>query len=463
MLCPLFVIFGCHPTAPEKDSTGTVDADGDGYGSTEDCDDGDARVFPGAEEDCLSAEDEDCDGLAGECPSDPGASISGATEVFALGFDVEGDGLGELLVRESEGRVSYLLSGGDLEGNVVAGSATTSFGPGEVDGSDGPSSWAAVGDFDAGGGDDVVFLDTLTCDHVYSTSSVWLYWGEMLATGLLGPEQADRLYEAGCYDGDATPLQPVALDDMDGDGGAELLVAVLDVDAGEWRETIFLGATLQAVGSAFSESDADIILREDGDYNRGTAGDIDGDGMGDLWVGLDEALLVVWGSDLAVGGSFEIEAIGISVAAADFSNATIGVAGDLNGDGLSDLVSDVVIHDGSHWIIFGPGIEGPTLLPNADLTVDDHNYRSFARIGDLDEDGKDDIALSDGSDPNPPDLMRTLLIAGSDLAEGGEVELTADHVHYDAVTPGASDVSGDGAPDLILERSDGIEIIFGPF
>ena len=48
-----------------------IDSDGDGYGSTEDCDDGQASVNPGMEEDCDEVIDEVDSGAP--CTEDSGA------------------------------------------------------------------------------------------------------------------------------------------------------------------------------------------------------------------------------------------------------------------------------------------------------------------------------------------------------------------------------------------------------
>ena len=60
----LSLVFGCPADKPEEtggDPPQVVDADGDGWDSTEDCDDSDAAVNPGAEELC-NERDDDCNG-----------------------------------------------------------------------------------------------------------------------------------------------------------------------------------------------------------------------------------------------------------------------------------------------------------------------------------------------------------------------------------------------------------------
>jgi hypothetical protein len=76
---------GCDSNNPIKDDTGpdvSVDADGDGYTTDEDCDDSDPTVHPGADELCDEV-DNDCDGEIDE----------GSDNIFY--GDVDGDGYGD--------------------------------------------------------------------------------------------------------------------------------------------------------------------------------------------------------------------------------------------------------------------------------------------------------------------------------------------------------------------------------
>ena len=77
------------PSPTDSGLTDSRDADGDGYGANEDCDDGDPSVHPGAQEVCdLSDRDEDCDGGADD--NDPG----GASGKLTWYWDGDEDGHG---------------------------------------------------------------------------------------------------------------------------------------------------------------------------------------------------------------------------------------------------------------------------------------------------------------------------------------------------------------------------------
>ena len=85
LLLAILLAVGCPDnTKPidDTDGTGPVDADGDGFNSDEDCNDGDPTVYPGAEESCDEI-DNDCDGEVDE-----------GTDQTYYG-DVDGDGFGD--------------------------------------------------------------------------------------------------------------------------------------------------------------------------------------------------------------------------------------------------------------------------------------------------------------------------------------------------------------------------------
>jgi hypothetical protein len=89
-LLATLLLTACPAPKPTDDTglTGEVDMDGDGFLSSEDCDDGDAAVFPGAVERC-NGYDDDCDGFVDD--ADPGLDDGTVYHV-----DGDGDGWGSM-------------------------------------------------------------------------------------------------------------------------------------------------------------------------------------------------------------------------------------------------------------------------------------------------------------------------------------------------------------------------------
>lgn len=117
--------------------------------------------------------------------------------------------------------------------------------------------------------------------------------------------------------------------------------------------------------------------------------DLDGDGRADLVTQAGRrTLFVVWGSDK-----------GLSGAAAARLTGSAPLAGDVNGDGHTDLVvGEGEVDDNAVRILLGPfSREGtPRRTLSLDLTPSDQHYAVGvpAALGDVTGDGKDDLLVS---------------------------------------------------------------------
>ena len=115
-LLTLLALWACDASGPGDDhgpdtagdsAAGEPDQDLDGYGVSEDCDDADPAVNPGAREVCNGVDD-DCDGVV------DGADAAEASPWYP---DLDGDGYGdaEAMVRSCEAPEGYIPLSGDCD------------------------------------------------------------------------------------------------------------------------------------------------------------------------------------------------------------------------------------------------------------------------------------------------------------------------------------------------------------
>ena len=219
-------------------------------------------------------------------------------------------------------------------------------------------------------------------------------------------------------------------------------------------------------------------------------GDVNGDGLDDVAIAAPRSdyvntapdaggVMVVFGRrgglediDLRAEdmGGFRI----IGAKASDGAGRSISAAGDVNGDGLADLIVGVPYardRAGEAYVVFGKADFGAVNLTQLQIDGQHRGYRlldtgfgggfaeSVSGVGDVDRDGLDDIAITwvDGvavvygkADGRELDLVD---LGSHDAASTGFKMLSATRVSSVA---DAGDVNGDGWPDLVVgqrERS----------
>lgn len=223
------------------------------------------------------------------------------------------------------------------------------------------------------------------------------------------------------------------------------------------------------------------------------AGDVNGDGIDDLIIGApynraSGSAYVVFGKRTAFAANFALASLdgtnGFRIQA-DAAGMILGIgvssAGDLNGDGIDDIVIGAAYassggsNSGSSYVVFGSTTPFAATLPVGNLNgsngfrlpgaaASDFSGFPVQSAGDFNGDGIDDLAIGAiGADPNGSESGSGYVVFGQRFAFPANFALSSlngsNGVRIDGVAAGdrasygfsnAGDINGDGISDLIL-------------
>ncbi len=346
------------------DTAGATDADGDGWSPPEDCDDADADVSPDAHEVCGNDTDEDCDGAADECRLPDGTSLAGAADARILGGayldelgsslvapDLDGDGVAEVIVaaENADGggtfRGGVYLFEGPFAGDVGAADAVASW-FGADDARVGQA--LAAGDLDGDGAVDLVVGSSRDGSNGLYAGAAFVVRGPLDAAG---GSLADADILRGTDTADYTGMALAVTD------GALAVAAYGESDRSGGAGAVYVLGSVPA-GSADLRDAADAILTglaTDDEFGHVLAdgGDLDGDGLGDLVVGApgNDTSADGAGAAYVFVGPFtddrtaaDADATRYGLATYDYAGYSVAGGADVDGDGYDDLVVGA-LHD----------------------------------------------------------------------------------------------------------------------
>jgi hypothetical protein len=292
---------------------------------------------------------------------------------------------------------------------------------------------------------------------------IWVLGGVAALAGLAGLASAQVVHvRAGDFQGDVGDQLGAAVSgagDVDGDGVADYIVGAPNYTADIVGDLVVVGRiavlsgrtgavlfdpTGPSVGSAFGASVA-------------AAGDVNNDGFADVVIGAPFD-----GSGPTVGGSVTVLAGPDGVELYKFFGGTFGDqlgvdvagAGDVNNDGFADIVagstnSDVNASNAGLVRVYS-GADGSVLHSFFGGAVNDRLGRSVAGVGDIDNDGFDDVAAAFLGDVNASNAGAVRIYSGATGAILRQIDGDAANDALGSALASAGDLNNDGAPDILI-------------
>ncbi len=297
--------------------------------------------------------------------------------------------------------------------------------------------------------------------------------------------------------------------DINGDGCDDLIIGAYYYPGGsvKGRSYVVFGGSGVGSSEVFNLSGLNGAngFKLDGENNNDQSGvsvsvigDINGDGYADLLIGANGypggsfkgRSYVIFGGSRVVGsgGVFNLSSLnGINGFKLDgennidYSGASVGAAGDVNGDGHTDLIIDAFGYPGDSrkgrsYLVFGdPGVGGSGVFHLSSLNGingfkldgennNDNSGRFVSGAGDINGDGYSDLLIGAYGYPQGNNTGRNYVVFGGPgiVGSSGVFNLSSlngangfkldgeNNGDYSGISGVAGDINGDGVGDLLI-------------
>ncbi|WP_262905867.1 beta strand repeat-containing protein [Hymenobacter terricola] len=397
--------------------------------------------------------------------NDPAATANDNFGFTVAGVgDVNGDGYGDVVIgafgTSSNAGKAYLYLGTSTGLattpavlNDPAATANDNFG----------FTVAGVGDVNGDGYGDVVI-------GAFGTSSnagkAYLYLGT--STGLATTPAVLNDPAATANDYFAYNVAGAGAGDVNGDGYSDIIVGAQGTSTFQGKAYVYLGSSAGLVTTPSTTLSEPAAANFDY-FGRSAAGvgDVNGDGYADVMVGaygtstFQGKAYVYLGSSTGVGTTTATTLSDPAATANDTFGNSVAGAGDVNGDGYSDVIVGASGTSGSQGNAYvylgsstGVGTTVATTLSDPAATANDAFGASVAGAGDVNGDGYSDVIVgasgTSGSQGNAYVYLGSSTGVGTTVATTLSDPAATANDAFGASVAGAGDVNGDGYADLIV-------------